>query len=86
MDEEIAQLERLETYRKEDLLAEQKVIKCKWVYCLKRNNSGEIVWYKACLIAKGFSQIPGINYGETFMPVMQLEILLLKRQYNMYIK
>ena len=70
MDEEIAQLEGVGTYRKEDLLAEQKAIKCKWVYHLKKNNLGEIVQYKACLIAKGFSQTPGIDYDKTFALVM----------------
>ena len=42
----------------------------KWVFVRKRNEKNEIVRYKARLVAQGFSQKPGIDYQETYSPVM----------------
>lgn len=36
----------------------------------KEDNKGDSV-YKACLVAQGFSQIPGVDYGATFAPVIK---------------
>ena len=38
--------------------------------CKKRNKENEIVRYKAWLVARGFSQRPGIHYEETYSLVM----------------
>ena len=42
----------------------------RWVFVQKRNENNEIVRYKAHLVAQGFSQRPGIDYEETYSPVM----------------
>ena len=42
------------------------MIGCKWIYKIKNCSDGSIKHYKACLIAKGFTQDYGINYEETF--------------------
>ena len=36
----------------------------------KRNENDEIMKYKALLVVQGFSQRPGIDYEETYSPVM----------------
>ncbi|KAJ9556927.1 hypothetical protein OSB04_011541 [Centaurea solstitialis] len=41
-----------------------------WVFVRKRNEKNEIMIYKAKLVAQGFSQRPGIDYEETYSPVM----------------
>jgi hypothetical protein len=41
-----------------------------WVLEFKEDNKGGSA-YKVCLIAQGFSQIPGVNYGATFAPVIK---------------
>ena len=45
---------------------------CKWVFRIKRKANGSIEKYKACLIARGFTQCFGINYFNTFSPVARL--------------
>jgi hypothetical protein len=42
----------------------------KWVFIQKRNENNEVVRYKARLIAQGFTQRPGIDFNETYSPVM----------------
>ena len=42
----------------------------KWVFVRKRNENNDIIRYKARLVAQGFSQIPDIDYKETYSPVM----------------
>ena len=45
-------------------------IRYKWVFVRKQNEKNEIIRYKARLVAQGFSQIPGIDYEETYALVM----------------
>lgn len=47
------------------------VVDCKWVYKLKRDETGAVKRYKACLVAKGFRQQPDIDYQETFSLVIK---------------
>jgi hypothetical protein len=45
-----------------------KAIGLKWVFKVKRNANSSIKCYKACLVAQGFSQCPGIDFDKTFTP------------------
>jgi hypothetical protein len=46
------------------------VVGAKWVFRLKRKADGSIERYKAHLVAKGFHQQPGIDFGGTYSPVV----------------
>ena len=47
-----------------------KPIAYRWIFVRKQNEQNEIMRYKACLVAQGFSQRHGIDYEETYSPVM----------------
>ncbi len=77
MDEEIETLGKMGTWRLEELSTDRKPVGSRWVYAKKRNEFGEVIKYKARLVAQGFSQKPGTNFSNdgTFAPVMQFETL-----------
>jgi hypothetical protein len=71
MRDEFDALQRQNTWSLVAPSAGQNIIGCRWVYKLKRNSDGSISRYKARLVAKGFHQQPGLDFDETFSPVVK---------------
>ena len=51
------------------------VIGTKWVLKNKQGEDGEVVRNKAHLVAQEYSQVEGLDFGETFAPVARLEAI-----------
>ena len=66
--EEVMGLLENGTFTIEQLPHGRTPIGCRWVFKLKRKPDGSIDRYKGRLVAKGFSQRPGIDFDQTFSP------------------
>ena len=51
----------------------RNVIGTKWIFKNKQDANGIVIRNKARLVAQGFSQVEGIDFGETYAPVARLE-------------
>lgn len=71
MKQEIQSLKDNKTWTLVDRPKNQRVIPCKWIYKIKRNEERKISRYKARLVTKDFNQVMGIDYEETFSPVVR---------------
>ncbi|KAL0287793.1 UNVERIFIED_CONTAM: Retrovirus-related Pol polyprotein from transposon TNT 1-94 [Sesamum angustifolium] len=77
MNNEIAVIERNNTWELTKLPKGQKAIDVKWVYKTKLNEKGELDKYKARLVAKGYKQEFDVDYKEVFAPVARHDTIRL---------
>uniref|UniRef100_A0A2N9G177 Integrase catalytic domain-containing protein n=1 Tax=Fagus sylvatica TaxID=28930 RepID=A0A2N9G177_FAGSY len=71
MNEEFEALQHQGTWVLVPQPPSKNIVGCKWVYKLKYNSDGTIARYKARLVAKGFHQQYGVDFDETFSPVVK---------------
>ena len=69
---ELDGLEKMGTWKLVKRPADTNVVDTKWVLRIKKNSAGEINKYKARLVVRGFTQIYGVDYYETYVPVARL--------------
>ena len=73
MQEELNSLSETNTWTLVECPKDKNVIPGKWVYKVKTKADGSLEKYKARYVAKGFKQIEGTEYSETFAPTSKPE-------------
>ena len=77
MIEELCALHDNGTWSLQPFPLNKKPMGCKWVYKIEFNLDGIVEHYKTRLVAKGYNQIEGFYYRETFTLVAKLVIIRL---------
>ena len=72
MIEEMDALNGNGTWHLVHLPTRKKVIGCRWVFAVKVNPNGSVARLKARLVAKGYAQTYGVDYSDTFSPVVKM--------------
>lgn len=89
MQEEFSSLIANNTWSLIELPRNKNLVDCKWIFKIKRNDHGNIVRYKARLVARGFTQVKGFDYGETYAPVTRLStfrvLLVIANQFGLHV-
>lgn len=75
MDKEIETMKVRRVWNIKHKPSDKTPVGCRWVYTLKKDASGEIVRFKARLVAQGYKQIKGESYEETFSPVVNFSLI-----------
>ena len=75
MEEEMSQIKQNETWEKVPHPKDKNIIGTKWVFKNKMNEDGQIIRNKARLVCKGYSQIEGIDFEETFALLAHVEAI-----------
>ncbi|RVW91359.1 Retrovirus-related Pol polyprotein from transposon RE1 [Vitis vinifera] len=70
MDDEIHALKKNDTWVLVPRPQHHNVVGCRWIFKTKLHSDGSIERHKACLVAQGFSQVHGLDFGDTFSPVV----------------
>nr|KAJ0196282.1 hypothetical protein LSAT_V11C700351460 [Lactuca sativa] len=71
MQEEITSLHKNNTWHLVPPQQEMNVVGCKWIFKVKRKSDGSLERHKARLVAQGFTHQEGLDYAETFIPMVK---------------
>lgn len=75
MQEEINSIYKNNTWSLVPLPTDTKAITSRWVYKLKPGINGHLTKFKARLVARGFEQTEGVDFLDTFAPVVRWETI-----------
>jgi len=76
VDEELDNMRRMNVFTIVDEVPKNdNVVSTRWVLKYKRNANDKIVKYIIRLVAKGYKQVYGIDYKNTFSPTLKQDTL-----------
>ena len=73
MKSEIGSMYENKVWTLVDLPDDRQAIENTWIFKKKTDADSYVTVYKAWLVAKGFRQVQGVDYDETFSPVVMLK-------------
>ncbi|KAF3613481.1 hypothetical protein FXO38_36222 [Capsicum annuum] len=62
----------------------KSTVGCRWVYAVKVGPDGQVDWLKARLVTKGYTQICGLDYSDTFPPVAKIAFAMILRKKSIW--
>ena len=72
MQSEIGSMYENKVWTLVDLPDDRQAIENKWIF-KRKTDADSVTIYKARIVAKGFRQVQGVDYNETFSPVAMLK-------------
>jgi hypothetical protein len=75
MHDELYNFKRNEVWELVERSSDKNVIGTKWVFKNKQDQDGIVVRNKARLVAQGYTQVEGLDFGETYASVARLEAI-----------
>nr|GEU91015.1 hypothetical protein [Tanacetum cinerariifolium] len=73
MQEELHQFNRLDVWELVDIPLCKNIINMKWLWKNKRDEENTVILNKSRLVAKGYALKEGVDFEESFAPVVRLE-------------
>jgi hypothetical protein len=74
MHEELNNFKRNQVWKLVERPNRHNVIRTKWVIRNKQDQDGIVVRNKARLVAQGYTQVEGLDFGEIYAPVERLDV------------
>ena len=84
MNEELDQIKKNETWELVPRPANKNIVGTKWEFKNKFNEHGKVIRNKAILVCKGYAQVEGIDFEETFAPLAWLEAIRMFLEFSCY--
>ena len=75
MNDELDQIEKNQTWELVPRTKGMNVIGTKWIFKNKFNEHSNVTRNKVGLVCKGYTQVEGVEFEETFAPVERLEAI-----------